>query len=500
MSRKLTSLAVCIAVLLTAAGCERVAGQPRGALPTEAAAADSPIAADEAPDDRQVPVRPDWTRPLPLLTQPVVAGSTAVVLVRARGDEIDVVGVGVGDGEVRWRHPFSPARVAEGYELGVDLVADADGVERVVFQRPGTGEALAWEAPVVAVDPASGRVVRRTPPLTLTQPVEGCEDGQDACLVVEGLSAYGDLRFDLSTGELVPVPVTAPLGGRSLGEQLYDDGQRPDEGIGRVVEGEVRWRRSVVEVFGPGRTSDAGWSFERDRRSGVYWGSLGWSPPGSGRTTTFAGQQGAELFARTQQITGFSAATGRRLWQLPRAEPLSDCRAAAQSLPVACWTRGRIQVRPRHWWVAEAGLLGFDPRTGDVRWRVSAGRQDLLSFLVTPTSEAAVGPDGAVIRRGRAAVLVDLRDGSTRRLAPDQVLLCRGAPQSIDYALAVVEGAERRGDGMLRPCRADGRPTPRPTLGAVARGGTAAGAWRLIGTARGLAGYRLPDGSNPGRE
>jgi hypothetical protein len=105
-----------------------------------------------------------WRADIDVIGQPVMSGDTAVVLVRAPGHQIDIVGFDVQNGSELWSHPFSPGFAPPGYAMHPSVVVAGDGTESVVFQRP-EGEVTAkssWWIPLVAVDPATGETLVET--------------------------------------------------------------------------------------------------------------------------------------------------------------------------------------------------------------------------------------------------------------------------------------------------------------------------------------------------
>ena len=62
-------------------------------------------------------IKPSWTTKIPAVGQPVMAGQVAVVIAKARKDELDIVGLSASTGKEIWRHPYSPGDVATGYGL-----------------------------------------------------------------------------------------------------------------------------------------------------------------------------------------------------------------------------------------------------------------------------------------------------------------------------------------------------------------------------------------------
>ncbi len=152
-----------------------------------------------APADVDAPV---WTLDIGAIGQPVITADTAVVISRARDDELDIVGVDVANGEERWRYPYSPGYIPAGYELAPVVATGGRGRELVVFQSPER-EPEAF-APMLAVDPATGDVVHRTDRVLAHEPLGSCADGRDVCTTL--LRSSGDpdrrWRWDLSTGSL----------------------------------------------------------------------------------------------------------------------------------------------------------------------------------------------------------------------------------------------------------------------------------------------------------
>lgn len=448
---------------------------PRHDPPADAALTDAALTegVESAAVDPTAPARPDWSIRLDAIGQPVVVDDVAVVLATNRDRGLDVVGVGVRDGGVRWRHAYDVAPYLHGQVLTPEVLESRSGRRFVVYveedrdRRPDEAPATA----VVALDPGTGKEVRRLLLAALgawaEHPLAPCADGHDACSSgFNGRPARDTAwRLDLDTWRVRRVP-GAPDGARPIGGYgLLSSAARPgEELVGLDADGE-RWRRPITEVFGRRATTDWGWSVDHVEDLDVYTGSVGIAPPRRAQARFDAGEAVTYRPSLLRREVGVDAATGEVLWRIPGAT--SACAYGAEGVGVACVARGRITEQRGEdidWDDLEVELRGYDLRTGEPDWSLSLTSRFARAMWVREV--APLGPGGLVVVTSDGPVHVAYDDGATTPVARRTVLFCAD-----DLTRIEVYGVGRLGGRLLFPCDPSGRRVDGPVaawvLGAI---------------------------------
>lgn len=446
-----------------------------------------------------------WTADLDVIGQPSVRDGVAVVLARAREDELDVVAVDAATGEQLWDRPWSPGGVPTGFGMSPTVTAGSDDEPVVVLSEPpgdlSTESAQRFEERVVAVDLRTGEERSSTDPMTLSTPVAACSDGADACLDVFG--ADSGRRMDVRTGELGDDTDGPPADARSIGGAgLYSTSDRPGEKIGVRVDGETVWERPVEDVVGPGTTSDTGWTFEE--ADGLF---VGWlrAVPAEVRELA-AAEAPYTVDASLNVMVAFEADTGERLWSVDKADHdcLGDSVTPADTLPrLRCVYAGTVTYAGGDGEVESTedvavSVEGFDPRTGEARWTEEMS-PEAADALVRGELEIPVR-DGqsVVVPTPDGRLLVDVESGDSRELDAESVFACEGETVELEYATPWVNAGQsltsRFGGRLLSPCDAAGEETDSFSVAAVRDAGQDAGdGRRVLAVEGGLQGFELDE-------
>lgn len=440
---------------------------------------------------------PAWTVEGDLVGQPVVTGSTAVVLERVRSDELDVVAIDTSDGEERWRHPYSPGGASPGFAIVPVVATASDGTEVVAWSTPpkdpGATSASTWERPVVVADPASGEEIFRTEAFRAWSPLEVCPDAVDLC--VKGGDAL--LRIDLAEQDLRVDDSGAPEGARSLGEGgLFATAARPDEEIGVARDGSVLWSTPSTELSGGDDVvSDNGWGFVRDAEADRYVGTMY-----DGRRDDPAEDEPYVTDLERQVSFGFDGRTGTVLWRQESTDATclqteADARGQAP-VPVRCLLSGTLELLAGDVTARDTTttVQGYDPATGDTTWEreLTPAASDALA-----ERSRRVVSDGTTVLLATTAgdELVETATGDSADVDADAVFAC-AETVTFEYATAwrdaALERTSRTGGSRYSPCTADGSPAAEMSVGAVRDAATPApDDMAVLTTAEGLVGFSL---------
>ena len=493
--------AVVLAVLLTA--CTSEADRPTGEAPPEEPSAATPTASSALPTQAERL----WSAPLRAMGPPVPAGDSLVVVVQARGDELDIVSLDGESGEVQWREPFRATPNTAGVWLGHLVYTSAAGDPYVVHQLPAKGAGVADRpTPYVARDPGTGEVVARTRPLRTAFGATRCADGHDVCLRV-GPETFDDTRWVLGSWELRREP-ELPAGAGTLGPEgpVYavrgsDRGYSAITALGRA--GPDGWRRpatAYLEGEAWHLTANTGWY---DEESGVAVVAATHEVP-QGALDRYQAGEPVALDQSTRRTLGIDGSTGRLLWQRDGAD-FRCLELTSPGVRVRCAVEGEVVHRegreePRTRRISMS-LEGFDPGTGEPTWsyelapRVAARvvlDQDELDARV----DRILDGETAMVLPGRDGwSVVSLTDGETRAVTDDEAVLCL-ATVPFTYALDVPgesvfdEERERR---VAEPCGVDGRTSRRPlgAAGLLAGGVDLGDGVRAVALADRVEAYRL---------
>jgi hypothetical protein len=401
-----------------------------------------------------------------------------------------VVGLDARTGATVWSRPASPSAVTEGVPPNVTLAG-----RNVIFIAPAGASAR-----LVAADGRTGKVVWRSIAGALTSWPYPCPDPPASICMTRRtpLDAKGILRFDAATGRLLATAGgKSDFGTRTVGEGLYDTGNRNPETLEALEGSRIAWIRPLAEIFTIGDVStDWGWNFGRVERAGEFVGSVNARPIKESSTG------GVVDLARTM-TAGFRIDNGSVLWRSRGAFVacgLFPCPGDSQAgyadvrndrshdvrLLVLLRSHGTLTASVKNGNPAfgltpgaRSRLEGADPARGRVRWTLALvpDAELLAGYSVPPL----VGPSIVALRRSRGFVAVNLLNGVAEKLPPGPVW-CRTA---ILYALASGAGSGQGpsvGQYSMTPCRAGGGrvETPArvpPFVGAVGAVDAGLAAW-----------------------
>ncbi|MET0820191.1 MAG: PQQ-binding-like beta-propeller repeat protein [Aeromicrobium sp.] len=469
----------------------------------------STSATPQGPQRDTRPATVAWTTDLDVIGQPLVTGTTAVVIARASGKRLEIVGVDTTTGLKRWSHPYSPGGGAPGILVEPVVSSTASGEARVVFylapDKP-KGDDTDFVTPVVSVDPVTGDIERRTDKLLGVEPVGSCDDGTDVCVrgAVGGRGAYGNLRVDLGAGKVATTRDGAPDKARIIGTGgLFSTNARPGEKLGVRLEGTTLWSTPAATLFGEGYTSDNGWVFVHEKGPDRFTGLIGQPNKTVSPTRETKGPFVYDL--AKQKIVSFSGKDGSVLWARDGADPCfkptdfsDEADLDVVEHPVRCLVSGSYSIKDEVVTTDAVTMKveGYDPATGETTWSHAM-----------PDAAAATywqqGPRPLV--RGGKTIVAPLEDGpssidvATGASTPvgDDVFLCQAQGPRFEYVTPWTNGQKRtttrRGTGFVAPCSADGSATSMaPTVAAVREGAVAVDdSTYVLSSKDGLVGYTV---------
>ena len=386
---------------------------------------------------------PAWVdRGLHVVGGPVAAGGQVVVLVSAPARSVWLEAVNAKTGAIKWKIPEGFSAITAGV---VTAPAVADGI--VLALVPAGGQT----SPLVRLEGvrvASGAIAwRGHAPVVVTDAPTSCPaplGPRGFCLVVASSPSTPPalVALSASTGMVeATVPGIQRLMSTTPG--LYQTAGSPSVLVGVHTPGGTDWGQRVTALFGAGYDPNYGWDF--DRFGGVEAGSVGRTPIGGNTVALGAGK-----------TVGFSVATGKRLWS---DHAVFEC-FGVDGLPGPwlCRLTGTATASPSGKVIASADatltLEGFDPATGDIRWRVPTAHSEVAAML---GSDVAIADANRLLvhsPKGRDLV-VDVRSGATSPPTAGQVFWCAHANFfKINPPLGT--GALRVGSSLFGPCDAAG--------------------------------------------
>jgi hypothetical protein len=405
-----------------------------GPTPTPTASA---RAIDAVPGGR---VRVAWQRRLLPVIRPAVAGDVAVAVVQARGDELDIVGIGVDDGRVRWRYPYYTPDALHSSYFWPPVFRAASGKQYAVFQRAEVGAGLAADQPkpYLAVDPDTGRIVARTKPLVALWHAVPCDGGRvevDVCLDVHGAGSNleAELEWHLDDFSLRRTPDDQHAGPAGVYTVF---GRRGIATVGRKVSGRG-WSRRTRALVGP--------RWEVDERSatpivddGVVVISASRRASASQERRFHRGER-VPFDRGANETLGLDLHTGRVMWKHEGGE-LGCPSVTGVEAPVRCVFRGHFLFDEQWHGPRLKGIRlaieGFDPATGDPTWsvpltRAAAGREARQEYARSeaPSGGVIVGDEVGWLPTASGPRLVAWSDGSSREVPGGSVLLCDSSRQ-----------------------------------------------------------------------
>ena len=478
------------------------------------------------------PVEPVWELPGVAVGQPTVVDGVVVVVMAARDDELDIIGIDAKYGDELWRFPYSPG--SHGHERLQPLFTPSrDGKGHVVFQRAETGldKKSGFRLPLVVVDPVSGDVVAESDPVAFDGVLRTCPDGHDACVRLETERAENGVRvpsrflkFDIGNKELRETTSTssdAPEGGFPLAdgglfwmpnsEDLADGSTIGRMGTGR----DPLWQKAAHELLGDGYTPRFTHTFrffgDEDEDGGHFVG--GYSQGGPTEVDAYEDGQTVQFELGKDQEIGIHAETGELAWTQKgvssacaigsrplAAEPLDPEASWLPATPVRCRIEG-TETRGLDGWsreLTQLSLEGFDPSTGVARWTVDVAESDGDRLM---SAHLAADQHDVLVRGGRVVLtaegerrLVTFDDGVAHEIPEGFAFLCkgRGDGPTVEYATPFAnDSASARVSPFPYVCDADGEPTSSQlTKGAVEAGAIEVGSGRHVyATEEGVFGY-----------
>lgn len=382
---------------------------------------------------------PAWVdRVLHVVGGPVAAGGRVVVLVSAPDRSVWLEAVDARTGAVKWKLPEGFSGITAGV---VTAPAVHDGI---VLALVPAGARTSPLVRLEGVRVASGAIAwRGRAPVVVTDAPTSCPaplGPRGFCLVAASSPSTppGLVALSAPSGTVeTTVPGIQRLMSTTPG--LYQTSGRPSALVGVRTPGGTDWGQRVSALFGAGYDPDYGWNF--DLFGAVEAGSVGSAPVG--RNT---------VALDTGKTVGLSSVAGKRLWtdrgvfECFGVDELPGpwlCRLTGTATATAS---GKITVSAD----ATLTLEGFDPASGDVRWRVPTGHNEIAAML---GGDVAVADANHLLVRspqGRE-LLVDLRSGVTSTPAPGQVFWCAHANFfKINPPLGI--SAQRVGSPLYGPC------------------------------------------------
>lgn len=421
--------------------------------------------------------KPVWTTDIDPLGQPIVTGDaksgfTLVVIAKETGGRLKIVGVDNESGKQLWSHPLSPNHVVPGIALIPRTTKTAAGEKRVIFylapNKPSKSDEADLTTPLVAVDPRTGKIERKSPKIYAAEAPESCEDDTDVCMrgALEGERDFSNLRVYLESGKVSRVKEGSPDDARLIGaDGLFSTDDRPGEKLGVYRGGKTLWSTSIDTLFGPGRTSDGGWAFTHEDGPDRYTGFLG-QRNGKAKGTADAPYV---YDLGKQTLTSFSGADGSILWQKKGADQCfqptdfdDEEEVDVIKHPVRCQTSGTFTVIDDKRTVQNVAMTieGYDPVSGKTSWTHKMPSSAAASYQMSEPRVLMRGGRTIVATLAGGPALIDVATGKSVKVK-DQTFMCQTDAVEHEYATPwIYEGRSehtRRGTGLAFPCSADGK-------------------------------------------
>lgn len=451
--------AVAAAAIVLLAACDDT--DPSKSSPDSATSVDPssrPTPAASGPDQLRK-ARVAWSRRLPVLGQPVEAGSAVVVLARTPAGGVEVVSLDRRSGRENFRVPFHPGGLPSGVAMTPRTTRTDAGRHLVVVRQgePGTAEGA-----IQALDARTGAVVATTP--AAVDDYDACSDGHDVCWsgYAGGFDMFGPTggagptRWDLETGALrenerqeAAMLVGSP--------DLYVRGEGRTGVVTRIKGTRTTlWSQALGLAIADGVAPSSGWSFHHDKKADVYVGSLG-KAVSPKLVRRFNQGKRVELSYGSRYLTvGIDGRTGEQLWRRKGADSWCDLirnlpRTEARALCVVSGVS--VNKKGREPWDEDLAveLQGIDPTTGEIAWTFGlAGRDATRAYA---DGRVPLAPYGIVLPSDDGPVALDERTGKLQQVDADAVLLC-----ATDNDRITVYGSERSAGTLYSSCTSSGRP------------------------------------------
>lgn len=443
-------------------------------------------------------------------TTPKIIGGTAVIYGTV-GTGLFLIGLDPATGAERWRRPASAASLNPDTEIDVDEI---DGL--VAYFRPDNPN-LPVLSSIVLIDPATGtdmiaaelRGWYTFPEICPDDPASLCAWAHN----VELDNTVQNRRFRINRQDaavtLIPEGTAAdPVPFSTLWNDLVSMHGTPDESVGIVRDGAVRWSKPVAELLGAGGTLDHGWYASQDNGAAPVLelsGRIGWAgTPGTD------GKSHPSLDLANNLITvGINRNDGSVLWRQIGTSP--QCRYALPSRSlmstpgspnpaIRCRYTGRLDSSPpgRSYGLTVPTDLTVtvervDLQTGEAIWSVPVG-------VAAPLAVAPHGVTTTFLDDHRLLVnntLIDMDTGDTRAPTPGETFWCP-AQQSFNQSEQWFgnDGSgrvDRAARGEMFTCDGNAKPTTAiPAAVPLAISAVSEDGLRLVSTPGGVVAYRVP--------
>lgn len=376
-------------------------------------------------------------------TEPQQVGDVVVLGLLYR-DLPYLTGLDAATGRKLWAHPMSPSAVLRGMSMDFQV---RDGIVEFLegSKRPST-----MEATLTSVRASTGEVIARTEAKQFDSYPDECDhDQQQTCVSSDGVTLQ--LSKDRRSLSKVSSPASADLkwmqdiGPYGLVRYLERSGA---VGLASVEGATVRWKVTEQEAFGPGFSTNGGWTFQKLDQPKYVIGSVGAYTEAelpddrvvdrSTRSTTVA------IDARTGEVVWRREGVGT--WCLDGVDDDLD-------VVIACGEGGTLvyqDKRFRRWKEPRRSLEAIDPRTGDVRWWVAW--QPHASSIPDIGAEPARITDTTLLARGPEPLVIDVTTGDVRPAGPDDIGWCETADAQTEYPVGAPSGDTIWGTKAHRSC------------------------------------------------
>ncbi len=369
--------------------------------------------------------------------QPVAAGDVAVVY-EARGKRLWLTALDVSTGDVRWSTEATPSWTTPGISLEPEVVGSESRPLVSLLARNDDDELL---ADLLVIDAESGETVKKVSAQHFRSTPSMCPDSENVCVSIADADTGKTvpMQLDLSSGAFKAVPMPSGWTPRSIASHgLVDNGLRSpqQEAVALIHDGSVDWTHTLSAIFGPGATTDNGWSFQYSPQSDVYVGSVG--VPYRGSFTN------RDTDLKRYWTVGLDASTGTVLWtdkgSSAFCSPFSDTDEDMENF-VRCRQSGHQQVSLNDggdfsvtYKKLQSTVEGFDPKTGKTTWSVDMGSSDTLygSDVKLPMASLTA----IALKTADGIQVVDFASGEVETTAKNQVFVCT-TDKSFKYAEAV---------------------------------------------------------------
>ncbi|MBV9950733.1 MAG: hypothetical protein JO291_02185 [Acidimicrobiia bacterium] len=432
-----------------------------------------------------------WKTPLPVVGQAVAAGDVAVAYTSEK-ESLSLVGIDPSNGRKLWTREATPSFAPPGIPLTPTVVGDP-GHRVVAYYRPVKLDSLL--ARLVVADASTGDEIASSDPLPFLEPPDACDDGHDVCArFVQHDETEARVRVDVSTGKVGDEPQPPADSQRSIGKDgLIDLRVDGVQYLARVDGDRVLWRTPVSVAFGAGWTTDGGWGWVHFVDQGLFVGIIGRDPKTEPATIDLSDEKIVALDDRTGQVRWATDGAGTSCLAslaLPAtADPERD------AIPLRCRMRGTVTRSDGDVTDFNATLERFDVATGTISWSVDLGDvEELFGGSGIGGVGGVVDTHTIVVPRSGTTVVLDLDDGSTRAVRPDEHVGCPSQVVQFTFAVAYPlptrKTKKRLGGVLAHGCDGHLHQTSKPLTPAVARAmGTTIGGDVVVAEKGYLVGY-----------